>query len=360
MKKTKLVSALALSLSLLVPSLHSAQAATQLTYTQTGSNYMYSNSPETIKGTGAGYEHRFESGKYSYYTLQRYTEPNKEYVAEFYNHNNAGMDLQFGYAIYNGSNVTRYVTIKNDSIKTGKQDRRNSMTLAGDMEVEYMHDTRIETRAIPAWGSIFIKEQKVAGGNTITGKLKFFTDGNLTVRQFVSKEKTDKTFPTPAEVMDLNKTPQVKISTSKQTTANFRTDTRKVTIDANKTKSFYVGSVKGSAPDSEIGINEYEEPIDRLANTEKPLQGNYGIVYEFHIKNGAGKQIKILPNFWHLTDPKGTPSTFVYFDGQNWKRAPIVEKSEGVHTAIPIPSNGVFKYILPGGTNGAKLFTIEG
>ncbi|MCI0768389.1 copper amine oxidase, partial [Bacillus sp. TL12] len=131
MKKLKVVSSLTLGLSLFIPALSPAQAATKLTYTQTGANYMYSNSPETVKGPGAGYEHRFESGKYSYYTLQRYTEPGKEYVAEFYNHNNAGMDLQWGYAIYNGSSSTRYVTIKNDSIKYGPQSLDgNSMVVA--------------------------------------------------------------------------------------------------------------------------------------------------------------------------------------------------------------------------------------
>ncbi|PEN91783.1 copper amine oxidase [Bacillus toyonensis] len=346
MKKLKMVSALALSLSLFVPSLSPVQAVSTITYTQTGANYMYSNSPETIKGKNDGYEHRFENGKYSFYTLQRYTEPNKEYVGEFYNHNNSGTELQWGYAIYNGSSSARTVTIKNDSFKQGTQPNGNTMNIASQMEIEYANDTKIETKTIPAWSSIFIKEQKVTAGNTTTGKIKFITDGNLTVRQFVSKKKTDGTYPTATEVMDLTKTPQVYVSTSDQTTANYKTDTRKATIDYNTTKSFYVGSNKNNAPQN-VGINEYETPIDQLANTASTLDGNYGIVYEFTFKNAAGKKIRITPNYY-----KGTASTFVYYDG-TWKQAPKI--SSGTHE-ITVPANGVIKYILPGGTNASKLF----
>ncbi|MFY4675096.1 hypothetical protein [Bacillus anthracis] len=361
MKRLKVFSALALSAALVSPSLNSVQAAShsQLTYTQTGANYMYSNTPETIAGSGSGYEHRFESGKYSYYTLQRYTEPNKEYVAEFYNHNNAGAttDLTFGYAVYNGSNTTKYVTVKNDAIKSGTQSRTNSMDIASQMEIAYMNDTQIERIAVPAWGSAIIKQQTIRGGNTITGKLKFTTDGNLTVRQFVSKKNGDK-FPTATDIMDLNKTPQVKISTSEQTTANYRTDTRKATVDYNTTKSFYVGAM-GPHPNPEVektfdlsrvGFNEYEMPIDKIG-PQYTLHGNYGILYEFTIKNGAGKRIKIDPSFYAINGT--TPSTFVYFDGTKWTQAPRIENGSHI---VTIPSNGVFKYILPGGTNGVKLF----
>lgn len=355
MKKLKLFSALALSVALVSPSINSVQAAShsQLTYTQTGANYMYTNTPETVDGPGTGYLHRFETGKYSYYTLQRYTEPQQEYVAEFYNHNNAGMDLKFGYAVYNGSNTTKYVTVKNDSIKFSPQIRHNSMNLASDMEIAYMNDTKTERIPVPAWGSVIIKEQVVPGSTTITGKLKFTTDGNLTVRQFVSKEikENSKKFPTATDIMDLKKTPQVKISTSEQTTGNFRTDTRKATVDYNKTKSFYVGAM-GPHPKkdfdlSRVGINEYEKPFDYIG-PQYTLHGNYGILYELTIKNGAGKQIEIVPNY-----QDNTPSTFVYFDGNKWTQAPQI--SSGSHK-VTIPSNGVFKYILPGGTNGVKLF----
>ncbi|HFU7058101.1 TPA: hypothetical protein ACGN81_005197 [Bacillus cereus] len=348
MTKLKFFSALALSLALFVPSVESAQASTlsKLTYTQTGANYMYSNTPENIKDSNSGYEHRFENGKYSYYTLQRYTEPKKEYVGEYYHHNNSGGELHTGYAIYNGSNATRYVTIKNDSMKLGIQD--NPRAAASDMEIEYMSDIKVETKAIPAWSSIFIKDQRVPAGKTFTGKVKYFTDGNLTVRHFVSKQKPDKTFPTATEIMDLSKTPQVKVSTSHQTTANYRTDTRKTTVDYNATKSFYVGAISTSEhPQERIGINEYEEPIDYIG-TSRILQGNYGILYEFTIKNGAGKQIEVVPDY-----SRGVASVFVYFDGNKWTKTPQI--TSGSHK-ITIPSNGVLKYILPGGTNGIKLF----
>lgn len=350
MKKMKMFSALTIGLSLFIPFFSPVQAASPstITYTQTGANYMYSNAPETVYGSNEkpSYLHRFEPGKYSYYTLQRYVEPNKEYVAEFYNHNNAGTELQWGYAIYNGSSTARTVTIKNDSFKQGTQKDGNSMNLASQMEIEYANDTKTETKTIPAWSSIFIKEQKVAGGNTVTGKLKFVTNGNLTVRQFVSKQKTDKTFPTATEVMDLTKTPQVYVSTSDQTTANYKTDTRKATIDYNTTKSFYVGSNLENAKQN-VGINEYETPIDQLSGAHSILDGNYGIVYEFTFKNAAGKKIRITPNYY-----KGTASTFVYYDG-TWKQAPKI--SSGTHE-ITVPTNGVIKYILPGGTNASKLF----
>ncbi|MBK5424230.1 copper amine oxidase [Bacillus sp. TH30] len=347
-----------------------ASTITQVKYNQGGAKYIYTNAPEVVYDN-PNMRSNFDAGKYAYYTNERKLEANQEYSAEFFNRNYTGAKLKFGYAVHNEDRLPQTIRIKNSAVNAAYPVNPDGswdiMGITSSTIVKYGNSSNDQAITIPAGGHVFILEKDVEDTFAVNGKIKFIPNTKLTLRQFVSKKKTDGQFPSPSEIFDSIKTPQVKNYSKNTSTANYNYDERYAVIDNATTSSFYVGSKTSKAyPQSRVGINEYEAPIWYLENSNPTLEGNYGIVYDFQFKNAAGKKIRIKPEIISENDKPSDPEKFpplaffsqvTYWTSGTWKSTTKLTKPDQYHY-ITIPADQHVKFILPSGNNGNNLFEI--
>ncbi|XLP25586.1 copper amine oxidase (plasmid) [Bacillus toyonensis] len=347
-----------------------ASTITQVKYNQGGAKYIYTNAPEVVYDN-PNMGSNFDAGKYAYYTNERILEANQEYSAEFFNRNYTGSTLKFGYAIHNEDRIPQTIRIKNSAVNAAypvsPDGSWDIMGITSSTIVKYGNSSNDQAITIPAGGHVFILEKEVEDTFAVNGKIKFISNTKLTLRQFVSKKKPDGQFPSPSEIFDSIKTPQVKNYNKNTSTANYNYDERYAVIDNATTRSFYVGSKTSKAnPQSHVGINEYEAPIWYLGNSNPTLEGNYGIVYDFQFKNAAGKKIRIKPEIISENDKPSDPEKFpplaffsqvTYWTSGAWKSTTKLTKPDQYHY-ITIPTDQHVKFILPSGNNGNNLFEI--
>ncbi|MBY7125196.1 MULTISPECIES: hypothetical protein [Bacillus] len=347
-----------------------ASTITQVKYNQGGAKYIYTNAPEVVYDN-PNMGSNFDDGKYAYYTNERILEANQEYSAEFFNRNYTGATLKFGYAIHNEDRIPQTIRIKNSAVNAAypvsPDGSWDIMGITSSTIVKYGNSSNDQAITIPAGGHVFILEKEVEDTFAVNGKIKFIPNTKLTLRQFVSKKKPDGQFPSPSEIFDSIKTPQVKNYNKNTSTANYNYDERYAVIDNATTSSFYVGLKTSKAyPQSSVGINEYEAPLWYLGNSNPTLEGNYGIVYDFQFKNAAGKKIRIKPEIISENDKPSDPEKFpplaffsqvTYWTSGAWKSTTKLTKPDQYHY-ITIPTDQHVKFILPSGNNGNNLFEI--
>ncbi len=164
-----------------------------------------------------------------------------------------------------------------------------------------------------------------------------------------------------------------------QTTAYMKYDTRStiVYVDTNKPTKFCLSETADNNKfDRGKMYNDINSEYETLGINSKGIEkegkkihlGNYSIIYEVQLlgNNLKNKRLRIKPNFID------TASVLLYFNG-SWHgyffdknnmysdiQNSSVEKVVGKDFFdIPVPSDGFFKYLLPGANNGLTFFTVQ-
>lgn len=132
----------------------------------------------------------------------------------------------------------------------------------------------------------------IPSGRYVTGKINFIT-GNAPLVDRVFYMKADK-IKLPAQVFSLPRAaaePNPNNSPWARGSVFYYFDSRSAIIDANVTQTVYLGGLYENPGEYEMGHISLGNPI---------LRGNYGVTYEFLLKNAKGKKIKIIPNLADL------------------------------------------------------------
>ncbi|ANB57677.1 hypothetical protein GFC29_3111 [Anoxybacillus sp. B7M1] len=331
LKKVKILIALIISFCF-ASMVNPAEAAYLVSMTQSGNKYIYSNNPESIQGT------MVSSSPYGKYTIDQPLQSSTTYVAEFYHHNYTGDSLRVGIAIKNNNSYTANVRVQNKAILAGQYTLETSTSVLRD----FGNSTNDQTISIPANSTVTILYTDVPTQYIVNGKVKFTPQaGNMNARVFfISTSKYN--------VNNIFSLPRATSANSSMTTAFFNYDTRTVNVNAATTPSFYLSAYQDNPGEYETGTN--------VLGSSK-LLGNYGIVYDVYLSNAAGKRIKITPN---LASQGATQAQIVLWTASNsWYRTTYVNRSSSQpYWLMSVPSDGHFKFTLPGGNFGNVLFEI--
>jgi hypothetical protein len=163
-----------------------------------------------------------------------------------------------------------------------------------------------------------------------------------------------------------------------QTTAYMKYDTRStiVYVDTNKPTKFCLSETADNNKfDKGKMYNDINSEYEDLGKDSKGIDkegrkihlGNYSIIYEVQLLGNSLKNKKIIvkPNFID------TASILLYFNG-NWhgyffdknnmysdiRNSSVKRVVEKDFIEISVPSDGFFKYLLPGANNGLTFFTV--
>ncbi|EPC8411941.1 hypothetical protein ACR3AM_006436 [Bacillus thuringiensis] len=309
-----------------------ADASYLVNMTSGGSKYIYSNNPESIEGN------MVNTAPYGKYTVDQPLQNNTSYVSEFYHHNYTGASLRVGIAIKNNNNYTANVKVQNKAILTGKY----TVDTASSLLRDFGNSNNDQTISIPANGTVVILSIATPTQYIVNGKVKFIPQsGGLSARNFfVSDNKYN--------IKELFKLPKATSTKNDMTSGFFNSDTRTLTIDAKTVSNFHLSAYTANPGEFETGTNV-------IGNSK--LLGNYGIVYDVFLKNATGKRIKITPN---LASVGATQAQIVLWTSANsWYRTSYVSRNSAEkYWLMAVPSDGHFKYSLPGGNFGNVHFEI--
>lgn len=301
---------------------------TPVSFIQKGCRYIYSNNPEPIKP-------EMVAGKaYGQYTIDQQLTKYTSYNCEFTHGNKSYTNVYFGIVLKNSSTQPQTVRVLSEQIGYTQAgiDIFSSIALKYQIGREDKKERKLK---IPAKSTVVLMGANIPSGRYVTGKINFIT-GNapLTARVFYIKADKLKlpsqvfSLPRSAAELNPNNSPWARGS------AFYYFDSRSATVDAKVTQTVYLGGLDENPGEYEKGSNSLGNPI---------LRGNYGVTYEFQLKNAKGKKIKITPN---LTDKK---AQIVLWEAQKgWYRTALITDASPVkYWLLNVPPDGRFRFVLP-------------
>jgi len=308
---------------------------------------IYTNSPEEQKAE------QF-NGKDGYWTLDVPLSSNQEYIAENYHHNFTGLSgygLKYGYVVHNKNNHPVTIQILQQGKSFAEATEEGKPTQAIETELNF-YKSGATSITVPANSAAFLIEQTVSPGYSQSMKIKFRAPSasNVSVREFIGRASTE-----PSDIYNTEKFYQWVENSSNQTTGLFPYSMVSAEVNARSVRDFYLGGIPktrlyfdGPSKSYNEGLanpDEYRPGLSGMRLSSKILEGNYGMPYELKFNNATGYNISFTP---HPTSPF---QWFVLDTGSGWFKSEKILR--GASYPIPIPANGVVKYLLPGGMNGS-------
>lgn len=315
-------------------------AATPVTFTQGGGNYIYSNCPEAITSTLAG----------RYYTIDQSLTANIAYQGFFYHGNWASPTMKVGIAIKNENSTTQYVVIRSKALSnqfkgsldepslTSKNYQVGLDTTADDY---YVYINPGQTAII---GSI-----NIANSYYSQGQIHFTPSANNMKARVFWQTSTDNTSPFDSSFSRAPGEDPIYA----RSTGLFTKDVRYANISYPTTNSFYLSYVGGSW--QTYNPNEYQAASSGYLGSQY-IGGNYGIKYDLTVQNAAGRTLRIYP---YLPDANAKGKIVLWTTSNGWYTTPqLTQASSPQYWQMAVPSDGKIKFILPGGNHGSVRFDI--
>ncbi|MHB9096059.1 MAG: hypothetical protein ACYC21_15450 [Eubacteriales bacterium] len=310
---------------------------TPVTFRQQGSRYLYSNNPEPINAemvNGAAY------GQYSIeQQLAKYT----SYNCEFTHGNRSYSNVYLGIVLRNNNSSPQKIRVISEQLGYTQSglDTFSSITLKYQIGREDKLERIIK---IPAKSTVVLMGANIPHDRYVTGKINFITsNGPLVTRVFWIR--ADK-FKIPSQAFSLPRAkaePNPNNSPWARGSGFYWFDGRSATIDEKVIQTVYLGGLYENPGEYEKGSNVSGNPI---------IPGNYGITYDFILKNAQGKKVKITPN---LADKKA--QVVLWESKKGWyKTTLITDVSPVKYWLIDVPPDGRLKFVLPSFNCGNTRF----
>ncbi len=321
-----------------------------LTMTPGGHYYIYSNCPESVNSSVLG-----STG--ATYTINTTLTSGNTYDVEYYHINYTGSTLRAGVIVINNGSTTAQFTVKNYA-KTTRVPNGDRATHAY-MQNSYQNSTNNQTYVLQPGESRIIDyvETSIPANNVGNGKVKVQANSSsLGLKIYLANSSASQsTIQSCARCSQNNDTTH--------TTGLFAKDSRSVSFDVGNstTNSFYLAAYNSSTNTNELSdyINPYGD-VGTIGRGPSQLAGNYGVRYDVQLTNyGTKNKIKITYDYASHGSSAVDLEAISFYNGSSWEKISLTNTSSGCYVYKSIPSNGAFKFILPGGNCCNINFKIE-
>ena len=315
-----------------------------LSFAPGGNRLVYSNHPESIKGTTL-------KGK-GVYTIETALTPNYAYIHDFYHHNETGSPIIVGVAVKNTTSST--ITLRVQRATTGKGAAGSGKSISSDMHKRYNNASTAITNVPIAGGAtqwISGAYSTLSAGQLLNGRVSLNAAASGLKSRIVA-------IPTSTAVGSIFSLPRADNDGMLRTTALFNYDTRYANINMNThTEYTFCGRTSDQWA---MNANEFpHSATDKLAGTnclpnnlsigDFLCDGNFSVYYIFNLQNtGDGKYITFKPGY----DASGT---YAMQTDSAWVTQ-VISKTDVLK--LNTKNISTIKFVLTGGNTGNIKITV--